>query len=181
MLLQPVQRQRGEAHGVEQNRDLKSPLRLQGLNFSLRNLPVLPVPLPCLCPLPPASCPAPRLCSLVFSISFASRCETLDHLTHLGLLRELNGRRHILSATIPNTPACRTLSHLEGGTGSGMEKERSPKITEMSFTSVMEKVFHAFWALHSAKGFLGIWQIFSTIFSPDSLQLLEKLFQCKDI
>lgn len=38
----------------------------------------------------------------------------LNHLYHLGLLRELNGRRHILSATIPDTPACQTLSLLEG-------------------------------------------------------------------
>lgn len=98
----------GTWHRAEQ--DLKSPFNLWGLNLCLRYFPVLSAPLTPLCPFPQPAAQHQSLCS----ISFPSGCETLNHLNQLGLLRELNGRRHILSATIPDTPACQTLRLLEG-------------------------------------------------------------------
>lgn len=157
---------------------MKSPFKLWGLNFCLKYFPILSLPLP------PSHRQLPSTTGSAPSCSpphFPLGVRPLNHLNHLGLLRELNGRRHILSTTTPDTAACQTLSLLEGTREVGW-KEKNPDIPEMGFRSITEMVFHTFWTLHRAKkGCLGIWWLFSAVFTPDSLWQLRKFFQCKGL
>lgn len=156
---------------------LKSPFKWWGLNLCLRYTPVLSVPLTLLCPFPqPSTTGSAPSCS---PSHFPLGLTPLNHLNHLGLLRELNGRRHILSATTPDTPACQTLSLLEGKQEAGWK--RKPLKLQKWISEVSQRWFSMCSGLFTDlnKGLLGMWWIFSTTFSPDSLWQLEKFFQCK--
>lgn len=166
-----------QGHGAEKNKDLKSPFKWGGLNLCLRYTPVLSVPPTLLCPFPqPSTTGSAPSCS---PSHFPLGLTPLNHLNHLGLLRELNGRRHILSATTPDTPACQTLSLLEGKQEVGWK--RKPLKLQKWISEVSQRWFSMCSGLFTDlnKGFLGMWWIFSTTFSPDSLWQLEKFFQCK--
>lgn len=154
------------------------PFKLWGLNFCLKYFPILSLPLP---PshrqLPSTTGSAPSCSPSHFPLGM----RPLNHLNHLGLLRELNGRRHILNTTIPDTPACQTLSLLEGTREVGW---KARTLTFQKWVSeVSQRWFSTLFGLLTElkKGCLGIWWMFSAVFTPDSLWQLGKFFQCKGL